>query len=180
VHRISLLTSLCFREAVRSQVCAWANQFPDKVVWSRESVRWRVSASAIQVTNEVVWCLKSVHWWVCGLANQFPDEILWSRELVHWRVSAFMYQFLDEVVMSRESVGWRMCASGNQFADECVLQAISSLTSMCFPEPARWGIYALSTSPLTSRCLSVIVGWRVRASANQFPDESLLDKSVPD
>jgi len=140
-----------------------------------ESVRWGVCASPISSLTSL--CFSASVWWrLCALANKFGDEIVWCIESVHWRVSASAYQFPNEVARSSELVCWRVCASMNQFANEVVHPWISLVTSMCILEIVRWGVYTLPTSPLTSQGLSASVHWRVRASANQFADESELQR----
>ena len=189
--RISSLTSLCFSKSIPSRVFASANQFTLSLHYI-ESVRWWLYVPA-----------ESVRWWGCA--------VQWiSSSLTRLRCNESLFdEYLLQQISSltsmcfSESIPSRVFASANQFTSSlrcsesvrwwlyvpaesvrwrgCVVQWISSLTSMCIIELAYWLVCATPNQfPDEVVWWSEAGRWRVCASANQFADEVLrCIKSVP-
>ena len=158
MSQVSLM-SLRFSESGRWQVCASVNQFADNSLLQRIS-----SPTCLGFTE-------SVRWWGWGVAHQFVNEFLLQQ------IRSLM------ILCFNESVSWLVYPSANQFVANFVLHRFSSLTRLrcsesgCLRvcESVRWqGCVVQGISSLTSLCFSESVPWWICASVNSFADEFAL------
>jgi hypothetical protein len=166
------------------QVCVAVNQFADDSIFQRNpfadqvKVKWISSLMSLRCSKWVRWWLyisaESVRLWGCVVEWISSLTSICITESVRWLVHASANPLADESALHRFSSLMSLWFSESVRRQGWVVQWIRSLASKCIIESARWLVFA-TPNPIADKVeVQRISFWRVFASENQLPHESVL------